>query len=69
MLAAARTVVAFGILLQFAGFARLLFIADYFGAGAVLDAYYLGLVIPTFLTAVSACTIQTAFVPADIGAK
>jgi putative peptidoglycan lipid II flippase len=69
MLAAARTVVAFGILLQFAGFARMLLIADYFGAGALLDAYYLGLIIPTFLTAVSAGTVQTAFVPAYVAAK
>jgi putative peptidoglycan lipid II flippase len=69
MLAAARTVAAFGILLQLAGFVKLLFIADYFGANALLDAYYLGLVMPTFLTAVSAATVQTAFVPAYVTAR
>lgn len=69
MLTAARTVVVLGVLLQFAGFAKLLFIADYFGAGAVLDAYYLGLVIPTFVTAVSTGALQTAFVPAYVSAK
>lgn len=69
MLTAARTVVVLGVLLQFAGFVKLLFIANYFGAGAVLDAYYLGLVIPTFLTAVSTGTLQTAFVPAYVSAK
>src|SRR6267378_2010403 len=69
MLAAARTVVGFGVLLQFAGFAKLLFIANYYGAGAVLDAYYLGLVIPAFLTSVSTGTLQTAFVPAYVSAR
>lgn len=69
MLTAARTVVVLAVLLQFAGFAKLLVIADYFGAGAVLDAYYLGLVIPTFLTAVSAGALQTALVPAYVSAK
>lgn len=69
MLAAARTVVVLGVLMQFAGFAKLLFIADYFGAGAVLDAYYLGLVIPTFLSAVTTGTLQAAFVPAYVSAR
>jgi putative peptidoglycan lipid II flippase len=69
MLAAARTVVAFGVVLQFAGFAKLLIIADYFGAGPLLDAYYLGLVIPTFLTGVSAGILQTGFVPAYVYAR
>lgn len=69
MLTAARTVVVLGVLLQLAGFAKLLVIADYFGAGPILDAYYLGLVIPTFLTAVSTGTLQTAFVPAYVSAK
>ena len=69
MIAAARTVVAFGVVLQFAGFAKLLVIADYFGAGALLDAYYLGLVIPTFVAAVSAGILQTGFVPAYVSAR
>jgi putative peptidoglycan lipid II flippase len=63
MLAAARTVIAFGIILQAAGFAKLLVIANYFGAGASLDAYYLGLVIPTFLTGVSGGILQTGIIP------
>src|SRR5579862_3358855 len=46
MLAAARTVVGFGLILQAAGFGKLLVIANYFGAGPLLDAYYLGLVVP-----------------------
>jgi len=69
MLAAARTVVAFGIILQVAGFGKLLVIADYFGAGPLLDAYYLGLVIPTFLNGVSAGIFQSAFVPAYVKAR
>jgi len=69
MLAAARTVVAFGLILQAAGFCKLLLIADYFGAGPLLDAYYLGLVIPTLLTGVSAGILQTAFVPTYVGTK
>jgi len=51
-------VVVFGVILQVAGFLKLLVIADYFGAGPVLDAYYLGLVIPTFLAGVSAGILQ-----------
>ena len=66
MLAAVRTVVAFGIILQVAGFAKLLVIANYFGAGASLDAYYLGLVIPTFLTGVTGGILQTGIVPAYV---
>ena len=69
MITAARTVVAFGVLLQVAGFAKLLIIADYFGAGPVLDAYYLGLVIPTFITGVSVGIWQAGFVPAYVSAR
>src|SRR5580704_14343252 len=69
ILSAARTVVIFGLILQVAGFVKLLVIADYFGAGPLLDAYYLGLVIPTFLASVAAGILQTAFVPAYVGAR
>ena len=69
ILSAARTVVVFGVILQVAGFVKLLVIADYFGAGPLLDAYYLGLVIPTFLAGVSAGILQTGFVPAYVGAR
>jgi putative peptidoglycan lipid II flippase len=69
MIAAARTVVAFGVVLQIAGFVKLVVIADYFGACAVLDAYYLGLVIPTFLAGVSAGILQTGLVPAYVSAR
>ena len=69
MISAARTVVALGVLLQFAGFARLLIIARYFGAGALLDGYYLALVIPTFLTSVSSGLLQAALVPAYVTAR
>jgi putative peptidoglycan lipid II flippase len=68
MLTAARTVVAFGITLQAAGFAKLLVTANYFGAGPVLDAYYLGAIVPTFLAGVSGGILQTGFVPAYVGA-
>jgi len=69
ILSAARTVVIFGLILQVAGFVKLLVIADYFGAGPLLDAYYLGLVIPTFLASLAAGILQTAFVPAYVGAR
>lgn len=69
MISAARTVVSFGVLLQLTGFAKLLIIAKYFGAGALLDAYYLALVIPTFLLSVSSGLVQTAVVPAYVGAR
>jgi putative peptidoglycan lipid II flippase len=63
MLAAARTVIAFGIILQAAGFAKFVATANYFGAGPALDAYYLGSVVPTFLVGISTGILQTGFVP------
>jgi putative peptidoglycan lipid II flippase len=69
MLRAARTVVVFGIVLQGAGVAKLLVIASYFGTGPLLDAYYLGLVIPTFAAAVLTGILQTSFVPVYVHAK
>ncbi len=69
VLRAARTVVVFGIVLQGAGVAKLLVVANYFGTGPLLDAYYLGLVIPTFAAAVVAGILQTSFVPVYIRAK
>lgn len=68
MLSAARTVIGFGALMQVAGFAKVLMIAAYFGAGPQLDAYYLGLVIPTFIVGVSGGILQTGFMPAYIEA-
>jgi murein biosynthesis integral membrane protein MurJ len=69
MLTTARTVVVFGLILQVAGFAKLLVTAAYFGAGPVLDAYYLGLVIPAFVTGVATGLVQAIFVPAYVGAR
>jgi putative peptidoglycan lipid II flippase len=69
ILSAARTVVVFGVLLQVAGFAKMLVIANYFGAGPLLDAYYLGLIIPTFLASVSAGILQTGFVPVYVATR
>jgi putative peptidoglycan lipid II flippase len=69
ILPAARTVVVFGILLQVAGFAKLLVIANYFGTGALLDAYYLALVIPTFAAGVAAGMMQTSFVASYVISK
>ncbi len=69
MLRAARTVVVFGIVLQAAGVAKLLVVANYFGTGPRLDAYYLGLVIPTFAAAVLTGMLQTSFVPLYIRAR
>lgn len=69
MLNAARTVVVFGILMQLAGFAKMLIIAAHFGAGADLDAYYLGLIVPSFLIGLSSGILQTTFIPAYVSAK
>jgi len=69
MIGAARTVVLFGVLLQLAGFVKLLIIASYFGAGPILDAYYLGLVIPTFVAGVSVGVWQAGLVPPYVSAK
>src|SRR5262245_38738180 len=69
MLHAARTVVVFGIVSQLAGFAKVLIVAAYFGAGAQLDAYYLGLIVPTFLTGLSIGLLQSSFVPIYVAAR
>lgn len=69
MFSAARTVVALGLVFQIAGLGKLLIIARYFGAGPVLDAYYLGLVIPTFLAGLSASFLHIGFVPQYIEAR
>lgn len=69
MFSAARTVVAFGLAFQVAGLGKLLVVARYFGAGPALDAYYLGLVIPTFLAGLAAALLQIGFVPAYMEAK
>lgn len=69
MFSAARTVVAFGLIFQVAGLGKLLIIARYYGAGPVLDAYYLGLVIPTFLAGLAAAFLQVNFVPTYVLAK
>src|SRR6185437_13876937 len=65
---AARTVVSLGLLYQVSGLGRLLVIARYFGAGPLLDAYYLGQVVPAFLIGLSTALLQTVFVPAYIDA-
>lgn len=65
---AARTVVTLGLVFQIAGLGKLLVIARYFGAGPLLDAYYLGSVVPAFLIGLSTALLQTAFVPAYIDA-
>lgn len=69
MFSAARTVVTFGLVFQVAGLGKLLVIARYFGAGPVLDAYYLGLVIPTFLAGLSASFLHIGFVPEYVDAR
>ena len=69
MFSAARTVVAFGLLFQFAGLFKLLVVARYFGAGPILDAYYLGMVLPSFLIGLSTALLQTGFVPAYVEAQ
>jgi len=69
MFSAARTVVALGLVFQVAGLGKLLVIARYFGAGPVLDAYYLGLVIPTFLAGLAASFLHIGFVPQYIDAR
>lgn len=65
---AARTVVTFGLVFQVAGLGKLLVIARYYGAGPLLDAYYLGSVVPAFLIGLSTALLQTAFIPAYIEA-
>jgi len=62
-------VISLGVIFQAAGFIKLLVVANYFGAGPVLDGYYLGLVIPTFLTGIAATLLQAGFVPRYIAAN
>jgi len=63
MLRSSITVVTFSLFVQLIGFAKLLLIARYFGAGAVLDGYYLALVIPGLLLGFVGGGLQTSFMP------
>ncbi|MBS0579579.1 MAG: polysaccharide biosynthesis C-terminal domain-containing protein [Proteobacteria bacterium] len=69
VLPAARTVVVFGLVLQAAGFVKVLVVANFFGTGALLDAYYLALIIPTFAAGVAAGMMQTSFIASYVTAK
>ncbi|MEZ5552632.1 MAG: lipid II flippase MurJ [Pseudomonadales bacterium] len=51
------------LLIQSAGFVKLLLIAHLFGTSAVLDGYYLSLVVPTLVIGLLGGMLQTGFTP------
>ncbi len=61
MLGAASTVTAFGLLTQLAGFLRILLIAAALGVSREVDAYNLGLILPSVVTTVAIGWLQTAY--------
>ncbi|MGH8645349.1 MAG: lipid II flippase MurJ [Gammaproteobacteria bacterium] len=56
-------VIAFSALAQLIGFLRTAVIAEAFGTSTTLDAYYLALVLPTFVVAIVSGLLQVSFVP------
>lgn len=62
MLRSARTVLLFGITVQFAAFLRTAIIAATLGSSRDVDAYNLCLVVPSFISAVVGSWLQLSFV-------
>lgn len=54
-------------LVQVVSYARILVIAAFFGASGTLDAYYLALIVPTFISGALASILQGSFVPVYVG--
>lgn len=63
MLSSSSQVISFTLLVQVFGFLKTVLIANYFGAGADLDGYYLALVVPSLIVGILAGMLQTGFVP------
>lgn len=66
MLTSSRQVISTGLIVQFFGFLKTILIANYFGAGADLDGYYLALVLPSLIVGILAGMLQTGFIPVYI---
>lgn len=66
MLTSSRQVISTGLLVQVFGFFKTVLIANYFGAGAALDGYYLALVLPSLIAGILAGMLQTGFIPVYI---
>lgn len=62
MLHAARTVTILNVLVQLVAFLRTVIIAAAFGASTTVDAYFLGLVVPSFLATIFLGWLQVGFV-------
>lgn len=62
MFYAARTVTILNVLVQIVAFVRTVIIAAAFGASNTVDAYYIGLVVPSFLSTIFLGWLQVGFV-------
>jgi putative peptidoglycan lipid II flippase len=69
ILAAAGTVARLIILVKAASLAKEMLIARKFGAGDVLDAFYIALLLPGFISAVIDGSFNVAFIPTYIEAR
>jgi murein biosynthesis integral membrane protein MurJ len=56
-------VFGFSLFCQAVGYLRILIIAALFGASSALDAYYLALIVPAFVSGVVGGALQASFVP------
>ena len=63
MLKSILSVSGLGLLVQLLGFAKLLVVAKFYGAGPALDAYYLALILPALLLGFVGGGLQSSFMP------
>ncbi|MBW2427526.1 MAG: virulence factor MviN, partial [Deltaproteobacteria bacterium] len=66
ILSAATIVGIFTILAQIGGFAKELTVAAWFGTGDALDAFLIGLLVPTFVVNVLVGSLSASFLPTFI---
>lgn len=63
MLKSIVSVSALSLIVQLLGFAKLLVVASFYGAGFSLDVYYLALIVPTLLLGLVGGGLQSSFMP------
>lgn len=69
LLEPALVVTSLSMLSQLIGFIRTALIAAIFGTSITVDAYYLALLVPTYVTTVTAGLLQAGFVPSYVGMR
>jgi len=66
ILAATVTVGLMGVVTRFSGFAKELVVAGWFGVGDAMDAYLIGLLVPTFVVNIVCGSFASAVIPTYI---